>query len=200
MRIGIFGGTFNPPHLGHMFLAQAALEEAELSKLIFIPCGNPPHKGRADIADANFRFDMVRLAIGNDKRFDISDIEIKSNAPSYTAKTLEILKSTYKNDTLCFIVGADSLCEMETWYHPELIFEKAEIIAALRGGYNNNDVYKAIKKYEENYNAVITTVKMPEIDISASEIRNRLKNKKSVRYMLCDSVINYINQNNIYGV
>lgn len=200
MRIGIFGGTFNPPHLGHMFLAQAALDEAELSKLIFIPCGNPPHKERADIADANFRFDMVRLAIRNDERFDISDIEINSNSPSYTAKTLEVLKNIYKNDTLCFIVGADSLCEMETWYHPELIFEKAEIIAALRGGYDNSDVYKAIKKYEEKYNAIITTVKMPEIDISASEIRDRLKNKKSVRYMLCDSVIQYIKQNNIYGV
>lgn len=200
MRIGIFGGTFNPPHLGHMLLAQAALDEAALSKVVFVPCGNPPHKENTDIADATSRFDMVKLAISENERFDVSDIEFKSDTPSYTARLLETLKAVYPNDTLCFIMGADSLFQMEEWYHPELIFKNAEIIVSLRGGYDNARITEVINYYEKKYNAVIKSVNMPVIEISASEIRNRLMLGKSVRYMLSDDVIDYIEKNSVYGV
>ena len=200
MRIGIFGGTFNPPHLGHLLLAQTALEQANLEKIIFIPCGNPPHKNGEEITDAKHRLQMTKLATCDNDGFDVSDIEIQLGTVSYTAKTLEVLGKTYPDATLCFMVGADSLCEMERWYHPELIFARAEIIVALRGGYDKNALRDAILNYESKYNARITPVAMPLIEISSSDIRRRLGSGKSVQYMLCDRVFEYICENRIYGV
>ena len=198
MRIGIFGGTFNPPHLGHLLLAQAALEEAALDRMVFVPCGNPPHKETRGLTDAAHRFEMTRLAICGNPSFEISDIEIRSDAPSYTAKTLEQLKRKYPDDTLCFIVGADSLCEMEGWYHPGEIFSRAEIIAACRGGENRGDIERAAELYREKYNATVRCIAMPEVEISSSDIRQRLTDGRTVRYMLPERVIDYINKTGIY--
>lgn len=200
MRIGILGGTFNPPHKGHLLLAHSAMEEAGLSKIIFVPCGNPPHKDTADIADAKHRLNMVKLATEDSSCFDVSDIEVKANTTSYTAKLLENLAILCPGDTLCFIVGADSLCQMGDWYHPELIFNRAEIIVALRGGYDNSQVAKAIKNYEQKYKARICALKMPEIELSSSTVREMLKRGENVQHMLCDSVIDYIEENSVYGV
>ncbi len=200
MRIGIFGGTFNPPHKGHMLIAQSALDEAELSKIIFVPCGNPPHKDDTDIADAKHRFNMVKLAISGNPFFDISDIEVRASSPSYTAKLLESLEALYPDNTLCFIMGADSLFQMEEWYHPELIFKRAEIIVALRGGYDNSKITDTIRDYKQKYNARIRTLNMPEIELSASSVRERLKKGENVQDMLSGSVVQYIEKNGIYGV
>lgn len=198
MRIGIFGGTFNPPHLGHLLLAQAAAEEAELDRMIFVPCGIPPHKRSDEIASASDRFEMTFRAIADNPDFEISDIEIKADGLSYTAKTLEKLNELYPNDTLCFIVGADSLREMAGWYHPGEIFKRAEIIAAFRGGEDRKDALTAAYVYIEKCGARVSCVDMPVVEISSSDIRSRLKSGRSVRYMLPETVADYIRDNNLY--
>ncbi len=198
MRIGIFGGTFNPPHNGHMHLAKEALGKASLDKMIFIPCAIPPHKPNLEIPNGEHRLNMVKLAIGEDKRFSVSDIEIEAGGKSYTAKTLETLRKIYPDDRLCFIVGADSLCEMETWFCPAEIFKRAEIVVAMRGGMNERFLDAAIDLLRQKYNADITKISMTEMEISSSEIRDRIRNGESVAEMLCKEVIEYIEKTQIY--
>ncbi len=198
MRIGILGGTFNPPHTGHLIVAREAMEKAQLDKIVFIPCGNPPHKEISDIPDGKHRIEMVKLAIEGHAGFEISDIEVVDRGKSYTAKTLEKLKELYPDDRLCFIVGADSLCQMEEWFCPEEIFRQAEIVVAGRGGVENDDLEKAIKDYKVKYNADITKVDMNVIDMSSSDIRRRIKCDQSIKDMVSDKVIDYIYKSGVY--
>lgn len=198
MRIGIFGGTFNPPHNGHIYLAKESLRKAALDKLVFIPCAIPPHKPNLEIPSGEHRLNMVKLAIGADERFSVSDIEIEAGGKSYTAKTLETLEKFYPDDRLCFIVGADSLCEMESWFCPGEIFKRAEIVVAMRGGMNERFLDAAIDLLRQKYNADITKVSMDAVKLSSSEIRDRIRNGESVTDMLCKEVIEYIEKTQIY--
>ena len=174
MRIGIFGGTFNPPHLGHMLLAQAATEGANLDRLIFMPCAVPPHKEGMKIPDGEHRYNMVKLSIQGNPGFELSDMEIEAGGKSYTAKTLERLEKLHPDDRLCLIVGADSLCDMEQWFCPDEIFKRAEIIVAHRGGMKMAELTGAIALFRRKYDACITVVQMPVMEMSSSDIRNRI--------------------------
>ncbi len=198
MRIGIFGGTFNPPHLGHMLLATEAMEKAELDKLVFMPCANPPHKTDKDIPSGEHRLNMVKLAVGDNSAFDVSDMEIVAGGKSYTAKTLEHLAEKFPLDELCFIVGGDSLCEMERWFCPQEIFKRAEVIVALRGGMRENELNMAIDFFTQKYGARIRKINMKVIEMSSTDIRKRIECGKSVKYMLCNEVIEYINNTELY--
>lgn len=198
MRVGIFGGSFNPPHKGHLLLARAAYEGGKLEKVILIPCGNPPHKDKRDFADAGMRLEMTRLLVDGDKRFEVSDTEIKHEGKSYTAHTLERLKNRHPDWRLCFIAGEDSLRDMETWYMPERIFEIAEILAAVRGGMEHSELSDIAEHYRRKYGAIISFIPMSEIEISASEIRRRLKNGENTAHMLTDKVAKYIEEKGIY--
>lgn len=198
MRIGIFGGTFNPPHIGHMLLAEAAYEELELDKVLFIPCGNPPHKTNVGLASARHRYNMVKLSIENTDFFDVSDIEIKSREKSFTANTLKKLSRNYAKSEMFLIVGADSLCEMESWHCPEKIFSEATVAAAYRAGSEYSQPKLFADKFKEKYGADIVFFKMPQMEISSSQIRSRINSGKSVRYMLCGGVLDYIRKNGVY--
>lgn len=198
VRIGIFGGTFNPPHLGHMLLASEVKEQACLDRLIFMPCAIPPHKANADIPSGEHRLNMVRLAIGDNPSFEVSEMEIDAGGKSYTAKTLEVMGNIYPDDRLCFIVGADSLCDMERWFCPSEIFSRAEIIVAMRGGMKSAELNAAIGLFRQKYNADIRKVDMSVIEMSSSDIRKRMKEGRSVKYMICDQVIEYIAENKVY--
>ena len=198
MRIGIFGGTFNPPHNGHIHLAKEALRKASLDKMIFIPCAIPPHKPNLEIPSGEHRLNMVRLAIGENERFSVSDIEIEAGGKSYTAKTLETLEKIYPDDRLCFIVGADSLCEMENWFCPGEIFKRAEIVVAMRGGMKERFLDAAIDLLRQKYNADITKISMTEMEISSSEIRDRIRKGESIADMVNKEVIDYIEKTQIY--
>ncbi|MBQ9757267.1 MAG: nicotinate-nucleotide adenylyltransferase [Clostridia bacterium] len=198
MRIGVFGGTFNPPHFGHLHLAREAMEKAALDKMIFIPCAIPPHKPNLKIPDGEHRLSMVKLATMGDARFSVSDIEIEAGGKSYTAKTLERLEKIYPHDRLCFIVGADSLCEMEGWFCPGEIFRRAEIVVAMRGGMNESFLDAAISLLRQKYKARITKISMAEMEISSSEIRRRIQNGENIADMVCEEVIDYIEKTQIY--
>lgn len=198
LRIGIFGGTFSPPHMGHIYIAREAMQKAGLNKMIFIPCGNPYHKPKTAPVDAKHRFDMVRLAIENEPDFEISDIEVRSAKPSYTAETLEILDRLYPADRLCFLVGGDSLIDMKGWYKPEEIFKRAEVIVANRGGVDSVRIDAAVEEYRQLYGACITVIDINPVEISATDIRARLKAGAELSGIVPEKVLEYIRENELY--
>jgi len=196
--LGIFGGSFNPIHVGHLILAEYIREEFKLRKIIFIPTGNPPHKNVSDLEKACFRFDMVKIAVGNNPFFEVSDIEIKREGISYTSDTLKEIRGKYPDEELFFICGSDSLVQLSSWHEPESIFRLAAIIAAGRAGIPDKELEGVIAEFKNRYNARIYLSEAPHIGISSSEIRNRIKNGFSVRYMVPDAVAEYIAKNRLY--
>ena len=198
-RLGILGGTFNPPHNGHIYIAQQAKVLANLDKVLFVPCGNPPHKAVEGEIDARARLEMTRLAIEDCEGFEICDIEVKSHNKSYTANTLNQLSKIYPDWKLCFIVGGDSLDYMDKWYRPKTIFSLAEIIAVSRSGLDSKAANEKAQIYREKYDAQITLVEVEPIDISSSDIRDSLRLGKDVSPFINQKVLDYIKNCGIYS-
>lgn len=198
LRIGIFGGTFSPPHNGHLYIAREALNQAKLDKMVFVPCGNPYHKSTPQKIDVKHRFEMTRLAISGEPEFEISDIEVNLTGPSYTAETLEKLRPLYPDSRLCLLVGGDSLLDMTGWYKPEEIFKRAEIIVANRGGVNSERIDKAVEEYERTFNADITIIDITPVKVSATDVRDRLKKGSDLSGIVPEKVLDYINKTGIY--
>ena len=197
-RLGIFGGTFNPPHKGHIYIALEAMKGAGLDKMLFVPCGNPPHKSVDGDVSPKHRFEMTRLAIGDHPDFEITDLELRSNEPSYTAKTLEKLKNLYPETKLCFVVGGDSLRDMKDWYHPERIFQLAEIVALRRTGIADSIFESSIEFYKKKYDAQITPVGILPMDVSSSEVRKKIANGFDTEDLIAPVVLSYIKEFEIY--
>ncbi|MBQ2932886.1 MAG: nicotinate-nucleotide adenylyltransferase [Clostridia bacterium] len=197
-RLGIFGGTFNPPHKGHIYIALEAIKGAALDKMLFVPCGNPPHKSVEGNVSPVQRFEMTRLAIADYPDFEITDLEMKSKEPSYTLKTLEKLKILYPDAKLCFVVGGDSVRDMKDWYHSEEIFKLAEIVALRRGGIDDSIFESSIELYKETYDAEITVVDILPTDVSSSELRRKIAKGCDVADLIAPSVLEYIKEFEIY--
>lgn len=197
-KLGIFGGTFDPPHIGHLMIAQTALCELKLDKVLFIPCGNPPHKAGKIITNSKHRLAMVAAAIQSNNRFEVSDIELVSKEYSYTANTLGRLEEIYPLTELIFIVGADSLAYIKDWWHPEEIFARCTVAVVTRSDTSDEKLMNEIAICENRFNANILRLDMPKIDISASEIRE-CANIEKFRYFLPDGVREYIAANQLYS-
>lgn len=197
-KLAILGGTFNPPHIGHLLLAQNALFNLKAEKIIFLTAGRPPHKDLLNSATNVQRFEMVKLLTKDNPEFIASDYELLKDKPCYTAETLTEIKKIYPDTELLFIVGLDSLRDFEKWYRPDIIFEKATIAVSRRGGMDEEEFYKIKKYYEEKYSAKIIEIIMPEIEISSSDIRRRVKAGAPIRYMTTKEVEEYIFKNNLY--
>lgn len=196
-KIGIMGGSFDPPHIGHLMMAEYAREELKLEKVIFLPTGRISYKdeGKASAYDRMF---MTKLAIDKHPFFDLSDLESISDDYSYTSVSLEKLHELYDNTHFFFIVGADSLDYMDKWKNPEKIFSLCSIAVINRCGFTLNELRDKADDLKNNFGADIYFVDMPKVDISSSQIRERLKLGKSVRYMVPEKVLNYISKNNLY--
>ena len=197
-RLGIFGGTFNPPHIGHLIIAQTALEELKLDKIIFMPSGNPPHKTDGDVIDASHRFNMTKLLIKDNPSFDILDIEVKSEELSYTANTLKKLNKIYKDTDIYFIIGADSLVQFHTWKNPEVICDNAKLAIAKRNEVNADSFERSKEFVEDEYGADIKVVSMPTIQISSTQLRQRIADNLSIRYRTTAEVEEYIIKHKLY--
>lgn len=195
MRIGILGGTFDPIHNGHITIAQQAQRELSLDRLILLPAGQPYHK-ETDGADKQTRYEMTRQA-AKEFGFEISDLEIKQEKPSYTVKSMEYFKSVYPGDTLVFIVGADSLDYMDKWVDSKKLFSLVEIAAAGRSG---EDMETKKKKLEREYQAVIHLLHNAVADVSSSMIRERIRKGESVRQFLPESVWAYLKEHRVYEI
>jgi len=196
--VGIFGGTFNPIHRGHTALIAQAHDELMLDKIIVIPSGNPPHKRELDIASGNDRKRMVELALEDYPYCEISDYEMSREEYSYSATTLQYYSKYYSN--IYFIIGADSLLQLDTWYHPEIVMRYATIVAANRDAHAAEELNKAADRLKANYGARVIFIHMPRIDVSSSAIRTHLANGLPVDGMLDAGVEEYIRQRGLYRV
>ncbi|HCA43492.1 MAG TPA: nicotinate (nicotinamide) nucleotide adenylyltransferase [Bacteroidetes bacterium] len=194
-RIGIFGGTFNPPHIGHSIIADDVREQMHLDKILFIPSGvHPLKEASPDMASAKQRYEMAKLAFGNDKNFEVSDIEIKNTSEkSYTVDTLIKLKELYKKDfvNLYLILSTDNLIEFPKWKNPEKLFLLSEVICVNRPGYYINEV-------KSEYSQRVKYLNVLNLEISSTIIREHIRFKKSIKYLVHPEVENYIYKNKIY--
>ena len=195
-RVGIIGGTFNPIHLAHLYIAYESKDQLNLDKVIFVPAGSPPHKDNRGILRASLRYAMVEKAIASYEGFEISDYEIKKTGYSYTYETLEHFK---KDDyELFFITGADCLMNIEKWKYPERILNICKFVVFTRGGYDDIELQKQKEKIEKKYNTNIEFLDIIDLEISSSMIRERIKENKRVDFFLAKDVLDFIIENGLY--
>jgi nicotinate-nucleotide adenylyltransferase len=194
-RIGILGGTFNPPHLGHLLLAQEAHAALGLDRVLLVPAGAPPHKAVPEDPGAERRLHMVRLAVQGDDRFGVSDLEVVRPGPSYTVATLRAIDAQAPQDELYLIVGGDTAEALPGWHRPEEILELAHLAVAERG-----DRRERVEAALAGLGGArrVSFLDMSRVDISSSEIRRRLAAGLPVRYLVPDAVADYVAAEGLY--
>ena len=197
MKVGILGGTFSPIHYGHLILAETAYDRFGLDKVLIMPAGDPYFKDLNKMAADEHRENMTRLAIKDNPHFEFSDIELKREGKTYTVDTLTELTSQYTDDEFFFIVGSDTLYNIEKWYRPTEIFQMAKLLTSCRN-IEKEELNKQIDYLKNKFGAKIYNLYMPNIDISSTDIRDKVKHGMSIRYFTPDSVINYIQENKLY--
>ncbi|MGC8938187.1 MAG: nicotinate-nucleotide adenylyltransferase [Thermodesulfovibrio sp.] len=204
MKIGLFGGTFNPIHYGHLRVAEEVREAFLLDKIIFIPAGIPPLK-KYDILEAMHRLKMTELAVKDNPFFEVSDFETKQKKPSYTINTLTHLKRLYQKDTLFFIMGIDAFLELKSWYRYEELLRMVDFIIMSRPGFDNLQNYEFIEDEEaencfkiKNSDKRAFFISVSPFWISSTQIRKMIQNEKSIRYLVPEEVRKYIEDNKLY--
>ncbi|MGN0305942.1 MAG: nicotinate-nucleotide adenylyltransferase [Lachnospiraceae bacterium] len=197
-RVGIMGGTFNPIHLGHLIVAENAYEELELDEVLFIPCGMPYLKDTKEVLDPKVRISLVGEAIDDNPHFAMSTMEVDRGGNSYSYETIEELKRVNPEIEYFFLVGADSLFSIEEWKHPEKIFAQVTVAVAIRNGYTPEGLDEKIKALEEKYGTKILKLPCRSVDISSTQIRERVKAGKSIRYMVRYKTEQVIRKNRLY--
>ncbi|NLT47766.1 MAG: nicotinate-nucleotide adenylyltransferase [Clostridiales bacterium] len=198
-KIGLMGGTFDPIHFGHLILAEQARDGAGLDKVIFMPAKMSPYKTEQECVSEQHRYNMTSLAIRGNPGFTVSDMELCGPEISYTIHTLEALQQQFGREyQLHFICGTDAFLGMEGWRNVEGILRNFPIIVGSRPRYKDRARDDMIRHFIAKYGARIQKVHMPKIDISSSDIKKRIKEKSSIRYLLPESVINYIESNELY--
>lgn len=191
MKICLFGGTFDPPHIGHLLIAQTICEAESFDKILFIPVNIPPHKSVNTSLDD--RLNMLNIAVKDNPNFEISDIEIRRGGVSYTIDTIRKIKEVYniKSNKLSYLIGSDSLLNFHNWKDPEKILDECQIIVAIRPGFRPSDIPAWILHK-------IQFANIPRFEISSTNIRTRWVENKTIRYMVTLPVWEYINENQIY--
>ena len=196
-KIGIIGGTFNPIHLAHLYIAYEAKCQLNLDKVIFMPAGSPPHKKNEDILEAPLRYEMVLEAIKKYEYFEISNYEIEKEGFSYTYETLENFKS--EDNILYFITGADCLINIEKWKNPDRIFKASNLVVFNRPGYDKESLKLQKNEIEKKYNTSINFLDIMDLEISSTMIRDRIKEGKRIDFFIPKEVLDFIRKNNIYN-
>ncbi|MFH2013050.1 MAG: nicotinate-nucleotide adenylyltransferase [Pseudomonadota bacterium] len=213
LRVGLFGGTFNPIHLGHLRSAEEVRELFNLKQVIFIPSANPPHKQGKDIISPIHRMEMVNIAIEENQSFSVSDIEIKRQGKSYSIETIDHIRQINDSDlTLFFIIGIDAFTEISTWKDYTNLFSRCNFVVTTRPGYSltnleivlpadvaGNFTYSSKEDrfiHPSNFSLYFRDI--TNLDISSSVVRKRIKENRSVRYFLPEKVIEYIQGHGLY--
>ncbi|MBN2899437.1 MAG: nicotinate-nucleotide adenylyltransferase [Clostridia bacterium] len=199
-KIGIMGGTFDPIHLGHLVLAEEIRYQFGLDKIIFVPVGTPPHKGQDNISDKMLRYDMTRLACMTNPHFEVSKIEIESEAISYTINTIKKIKALVHSEhvEMFFITGADAIMSIESWKDYEELLSLCSFIGATRPGIHVEHLEEKIEHLKAHYGAKIYLTHIPGLAISSTDIRNRIREGRSIKYLLPESVEQFILDNHLY--
>ena len=198
MRLGILGGTFNPPHNGHLICAQEAYTQLNLDRVLFIPAGEPPHKAlKPGDPDGRRRYELCVAAVGDDPRFEVSDIELQRKGPSYTADTLAELHTRIPDSELFLIVGADTAASLPSWHQPERVVALATLAVAKRRGTTRDAVDDALSQIGGGEQAEF--FRMPRVGISSTDIRRRVKAHEPITYLVPQAVASYIDEHRLYG-
>jgi nicotinate-nucleotide adenylyltransferase len=197
-RIGVLGGTFDPPHIGHLWLATLAADELNLDRVLFLPAGQPPHKADRQISPAAHRLLMTRLAISGDPLFELSIIEMERPGPSFTVRSLEELRGIYGSDVeLFWLMAADSLAQVGSWRDPDLLLSLAEWGVGPRPGTAPPSRAELDRRFGEAASR-IHLLPGPGLDISASEIRSRVAARLTIRYLVPAAVEELIAERGLY--
>jgi nicotinate-nucleotide adenylyltransferase len=192
----VLGSAFNPPHLGHLALAQEAAWQLGLAEVVLVPTGQAPHKRVADDPGREARMEMTRLAAAEDDRFSVSALEVEREGPSYTYETLEALAEERGDRELVFVMGADAAVSLESWRNPERVVELAKLAVARRAGVSDADVGAAMRSLGCEGRA--TMLEMPQFGVSSSAVRERAKQGRPLRYLVPDAVADLIAEKGIY--
>jgi nicotinate-nucleotide adenylyltransferase len=200
-RVGLMGGTFDPVHYGHLVIAEEVYYTLDLDEMVFIPAGQPPHKRKRAVTPAVDRLAMLELAIASNPHFSISTVDIDRPGPSYTVDTLRLLHEQWgASAALYFVIGWDSLEELGSWYDPQGILEQlTHLVAVHRPGHQEMDGYR--ERLEARLPGIkqrLLTVPVPQLDISASDLRQRVAEDRPIRYQTPDPVVQYIREHNLY--
>jgi nicotinate-nucleotide adenylyltransferase len=197
-KIGIMGGTFDPVHIGHLIIAEESRVNFDLDKIIFVPTGEPPHKNLKNVTSAKDRYEMTLLSIMHNPYFYISDIEIKREGLTYTIDTIRYFKKRYPKSEIFFIIGADSLINIDKWKNSEELLRESKFIVAKRVGIEYSLLEERINEINDKYSKIVFSVTTPYIDISSTDIRKRVKNGENIKYYLPLDVEAYIKKNRLY--
>ncbi len=188
----VFGGSFNPPHVAHLAIAEAAADSVESSRVMWMPAATPPHKQNdADLASAEHRLAMTRLAIEGNGRFEVSDMEIRRGDVSFTVDTLRVLADANPDAELALLLGGDSLVEFPSWREPEAILELARLLVYRRPGAHEDAIPNWVMER-------VTFIDALEVDVSSTELRQRIREGRSVQNLVPKNVIDYVNVNALY--
>ena len=189
MKIGILGGTFDPPHLGHLVAAQDACSALQLDRLIFIPAAQPPHKLDRSVTEAELRLEMLRAALDGNPQFEVSTAELERGGPSYTVATLRELRAKHRGDMLYLLIGVDQVREFGGWREPEEILKLARIVMLARAGTD---------QLGEAASFVQQAVAVTRIDVSSTMVRGRVAAGEPIRYLVPDAVVQVIEREGLY--
>ena len=193
MKICLFGGTFDPPHIGHLLIAQTVCEAENFDKILFIPAYTPPHKN--NITPVKHRIEMVKLAISDNPNFEYSDADIVRKGVSYTIDTILDIKQKFdlKNDEVYCLIGSDSLIDLKNWKDSKKILKECNVIVAIRPGFRPSDIPHWILQEVHFAN-------IPRFELSSTKIRSRWVKDLTIRYMVTLPIWEYINKNNLYNI
>jgi nicotinate-nucleotide adenylyltransferase len=197
-KIGILGGTFDPIHIGHLFVAESARDAFNLNEVLFIPTGDPPHKKGSRLASGIDRIQMIKIAISDNAAFHLDSREVERAGTTYTIDTLEELKRLYPHDDLFFIIGGDTLLELKTWRNFSSVASLCDFIVYQRLGYRQYEQEEEALRLKQTYQARIHFMDGPFLEVSSSHIRRRLERKQTIRYLVPDEVVTYIQEHNLY--
>lgn len=197
-KIGIIGGTFDPIHNGHLYIAYEAFLKLNLDKVIFLITGNPPHKNSEKVTSAEIRMKMVKESINNFPNFEISEYEILKKEKCYTYESLRYFKNLYNESELYFITGGDCLRDLEKWKNVPEVLRLANLVVCTRGGINTEYLEKQKKYIENKYNANIIFLELLELDISSSMIREKINKRERVDFFLPEKVLKFIKDHDLY--
>ncbi len=184
MRLGLFGGTFDPPHIGHLIAAQDAQLALKLDRVLFIPAGTPPHKRVAGLSPVAARLEMVRAAVAGNASFEVDELEIVRAGPSYTVDTLRTYRERHPDAALYLLLGADQFTDFPKWHEPDEIRRLSTLVVLERAGSSTV--------------AGVTTVAVTRVDVSGTEIRRRVHTGESIRYLVPDPVVQCIERHRLY--
>lgn len=195
-RIGIFGGTFNPPHIGHLILAETAADNLELDCVYFVPAAEPPHKVGMPRAPVEDRVKMVEASIAGNQRFQLSRKDVDRPGPHYAVDMLQLFHNEYPEAALFFLMGSDSLRDLLAWHRPERIIEMSQLVVMQRPA-----IYPDLASLTKELPALLSRLHFlnaPEIEVSSTQIVHLLKEKRSVRYRVVPDVLNYLMEHELY--